>query len=150
MNRMPPAVEMDAKTTRAKLEVGADLDVQVMAPRQNKVFGKAIRSTSQAPLSPVSLAVHPVPVGSARMTARVRQCRAKAVWRAAARDAPFRRALLLFALFEKGVEHLCPELSLIGVLVSGQLRGHERNIDIQGQHNRVVVTEALGRQVDAW
>ena len=57
--------------------------------------------------------------------------------------------LLIFALFEKGVVHLCPELSLIGVLVSGDLRGHERDIDIQGQHNRVVVTEAIGRQADA-
>ena len=66
-------------TAHAKPEVGAGLDVQVMAPRHDKVFGKAIRSTSQAPLPPGSLPVHPVPVGSARMTAGVRQCRAKAV-----------------------------------------------------------------------
>ena len=62
---------------------------------------------------------------------------------------PDHRDLPIFVRFEKGVEHLYPELSLIGVLVSGQLRGHERDIDIQGEHNRVVVTEALGRHVDA-
>ena len=49
---------------------------------------------------------------------------------------------------EKGVEHLCPELSWIAVFVSGQLRRHERVLDIQGQHNRGAVTEALGRHVD--
>ena len=51
--------------------------------------------------------------------------------------------------FEKGVEHPCSELSLVGTLFSGQLRGHERVLDIQGQHNRGAVTEALGRHVDA-
>ena len=70
---------------------------------------------------------------------------ARARQRPVARGALFRCDLLIFVRFEKGVEHLYPELSWIAVFVSGQLRGHERALDIQGQHNRGAVTEALGR-----